>query len=158
MKKALALDLATSTGWAYYTGSRIYSGVWDLSIKKHEPNGFRLKRLWVRLEVARRIWGVEYLVYEQAGNLQGHAKRVLPALQGAVELWCCMQEVEYRNFAPTDIKKHATGKGTANKQDMLASARIRWPDLNVQIHDQADALWLLDLALKEFSHGEDQQD
>jgi crossover junction endodeoxyribonuclease RuvC len=44
--------------------------------------------------------------------------------------------------APTSLKKYATGKGNAAKDEVLAAAIRRFPAINVTGNDEADALWL----------------
>jgi Holliday junction resolvasome RuvABC endonuclease subunit len=67
-------------------------------------------------------------------------------LQGVIKLWCEENRVEYRAFSPSEIKKHATGKGNAGKEMMIAAARAKWPAVQLVDDNHADALWILDLA------------
>jgi Holliday junction resolvasome RuvABC endonuclease subunit len=69
-------------------------------------------------------------------------------MQGVVKEFCERIHTQYRGYSPSEIKKKATGKGMASKDIMLAKARERWA--NVEDHNQADALWLLDLARGEY--------
>lgn len=48
--------------------------------------------------------------------------------------------------APTQVKKFATGKGNAPKDTVLASVIRRFPDVDVNGNDQADALILAAIA------------
>lgn len=43
---------------------------------------------------------------------------------------------------PQQVKKYATGKGNANKDEVLAAVIRRYPDIDVNGNDQADALVL----------------
>lgn len=43
---------------------------------------------------------------------------------------------------PASLKKFATGKGNASKMNMLAAAIRRFPNVDVQNDNEADALWL----------------
>lgn len=45
---------------------------------------------------------------------------------------------------PAEVKKHATGKGNANKDLMVATAARRWN--NVNSFSEADAAWLAHIA------------
>lgn len=45
------------------------------------------------------------------------------------------------------IKKYATGNGHADKDAMLVAALRRMPEVLVTTNDEADALWLLQMAL-----------
>jgi Holliday junction resolvasome RuvABC endonuclease subunit len=152
--KILAIDPATKCGWAHSVGA---SGVWDLSIRRDESGGMRLLRLRAKLNAVFDDVGVDVLVFEAARNaapkMQG-ALSVQSELQGVIKLWCHDNGVEYRGYSPSEIKKHATGKGNANKDAILKAARQRWPDVEIVDDNQADALWLLDLAQKELEVGE----
>lgn len=148
----LALDPATHCGWAYSKVGYEGSGTWDLSIRRDESAGMRLIRLAGKLEELRKSMGVDLLVYEAARNagpkMQG-ALVVQSELQGVIKFWCEQNKIQYRGYSPSEIKKHATGKGNANKDAMLAAARIKWPGF-IGDDNEADAKWLLDLAMKEY--------
>jgi Holliday junction resolvasome RuvABC endonuclease subunit len=145
----LALDPATNCGWAHSSGA---SGTWDLSIRRDESSGMRLLRLKSKLNACLDA-GVDLLVYEAARNagpkMQG-ALVVQATLQGVIVLWAEEKCIDYRGYSPREIKKHATGKGNANKDSMLAAARQRgWHPAD---DNEADALWILDLARSEYGN------
>ncbi len=144
--KILALDQATTCGWAHSCGS---SGVWDLSVRKDESGGMRWIRLRGKLNELRAAVGVDLLVFEASRNMKfGNAVRVAAGLQATVETWCVDNGVEYRGYSPKEIKKHATKNGNANKEQMQAAATAKgW---TFQDENEADALWILDLALSQF--------
>ena len=142
----LALDPATKTGWAH---SRGQSGVWDLSVRRDESGGMRLIRFEGKLNEILESVGIELVVYEAARHgapkMQG-ALVVQAEIQGVLKLWCERNAIEYRGFSPSEIKKHATGKGNSGKDLMVSAGRRKWPEKNLEDDNQADALWLLDLA------------
>jgi len=150
--RILALDFATRTGWAHSSGPH---GVWELAVRRDESAGMRLIRFRGKLrEVADNV-GVDLIVFEAARHgaptMQG-ALVVCAELQGVLKLWAEECGIEYRGYSPSEIKKHATGKGNASKSDMLAAARtpaqfVKWGV--VAWHDEADALWLLDLVQRD---------
>ena len=78
--------------------------------------------------------------------------QVQAQLQAVIEIHCHDCRIDYKGYSPGEIKKYATGKGNASKDVMLAAARERWRDIDVIDDNHADALWLLDLAEKEFGH------
>lgn len=59
--------------------------------------------------------------------------------------WCEDHQIPYQGVPVGTIKKHATGKGNANKQAMIAAAQAR--GLTPVDDNHADALALLDWAL-----------
>jgi Holliday junction resolvasome RuvABC endonuclease subunit len=146
--KILALDPATKMGFAHTFG---VSGTWDLSVRRDESAGMRLIRLSGKLNEMRDGVGVEVVVFEAARNCAPKMQGTLVVqaeFQAVIKLWCEENQVEYRGYSPTEIKKHATGKGNANKLAMVAAAKARFPGINVADDNQADALLLLDLARK----------
>lgn len=148
--RILALDPATKCGWAHSDGP---SGVWDLSIRRDESGGMRLLRFRAKLDEIELTAGVDVVVFEAARHAapkMAGALVVQAELQGVLKLWCeQMDDVEFCPYSPAQIKKHATGKGNAPKATVLAAARERWPAVRIVDDNQADALWLLDLARSE---------
>ena len=91
------------------------------------------------------------LVCEGAASFQRGkaAVRVSHELRGAVQTWCWVNGATYVEIEPADLKKFATGKGNATKDDMLAVARKLYkPDC--ESDDEADALHLLAWAEQEY--------
>lgn len=146
-KTKLAIDPATKCGWA----TEYASGTWDLSIRRDESGGMRLVRLRGKLSEIHAATPVTLLVFEAARHaapkMQG-ALVVQSELQAVIKLWCQDNAVEFRGYSPSEIKKHATGKGNASKDSVVAAAKERWG--NIVDDNHADALWLLDLAEKEY--------
>lgn len=145
--KILALDPATKCGWAHSDGP---SGVFDLSIRRDESAGMRLLRLKGKLNEIRRDVGIELVAYEAARNaaqkMQG-ALVVQATMQGVIVSWCEEHGIEYRGYSPSEIKKHATGKGNASKCDMVKAAEAKFGPVEDDNH--ADALWILHLIQSE---------
>lgn len=143
----LALDPSTHCGWA----TPYASGVWDLSIRRDESAGMRLVRLRSKLIEIHQSQPITLLAFEAARHaapkMQG-ALVVQAEFQSVIKLWCEDRSVPYRGYSPGEVKKHATGKGNANKEAMVTAAQAKWP--GVLDDNQADALWLLDLATKEY--------
>jgi Holliday junction resolvasome RuvABC endonuclease subunit len=149
--KILAIDPATKCGWAHSCGM---GGTWDISIRRDESAGMRLIRLRGKMEEIRTSVGVDLCVFEAARNagpkMQG-ALVVGAMLQSVIMTWAIDNQIEYRGFSPTEIKKYATGKGNAGKEDMVAAAITRWPDVDFVDHNHADATWMLSLAQSIYS-------
>lgn len=147
--RILALDPANSCGWAHSDG---ISGVWDLKTRRDESGGMRLIRFTAKLNTILDGAGVDLVVYEAARNcapgMQGALVRQAE-LQGVLIHWCDNHVINYRGYSPSEIKKHATGKGNASKAAVLAAAEERWYLRDIQDDNEADALFLLDLAQSE---------
>lgn len=144
----LALDPATKCGWAHSSGA---SGTWDLSVRRDESGGMRLLRL--RSKLINTV-PLDLVVFEAARNagpkMQG-ALVVQASLQAIITLWCEDNRIQYRGYSPTEIKKHATGKGNAGKEQMIAAAKAKWAGREFVDDNEVDALWLLDLAVTEYN-------
>lgn len=143
--RILALDPATKIGWAHSCGA---SGVWDLSIRRDESGGMRFIRLRAKLDEILKSEGIDVLVFEAARHagpkMQG-ALVVQAEIQGVLKHWAeSVDDLEYRGFSPSEIKKHATGKGNASKAMMIEAAQEKFGA--IRDDNEADALWLLDLA------------
>lgn len=140
----LAIDPATQCGWAHSHGG---FGTWDLSIRRDESSGMRIFRLVGKLKEIQETVGFDLLVYEAARNAAPKMQGALvtqATLQGAILLYCEQEGVQYRGYSPTEIKKHATGKGNASKSQMIDQAKALGYD--VQDDNAADAIHLLRLA------------
>jgi len=142
-----ALDLGTTTGWALSNG--LY-GYWSLGIRRDESGGMRLLRLRWKLQEVQQSFPLDLLVFEAVRYAgRGGAAVVLAEMQGVVKVVCIERDIQWRGYSSSEIKKHATGKGNANKQAMMAAAQAKWPTYKIDTHDVADALWLLDLVQTE---------
>lgn len=148
--RILALDTATHCGWAHSPSNE--SGVWDLTPKMDESRNIRLLSLKRHLLNIRSRLGVDAVAFESLIMRPNTGKAVMVQSEflGVVKLWCEEEDILYKGFLPSVIKKHATGKGNASKDRMLIWARRKWPDVKFKDDNQADAMWLLDLAKKEF--------
>lgn len=153
--KILALDPATKTGWAHSDGA---SGVWDLKIRPDESSGMRLIRFEGKVHEVAKSVGVDLIVYESVTAAQGaranlNGVKLATKLLAIIERLSEIYDYESRGYNLTTIKKHALpGKGKRDKEAMLKSARAKWTDREVEDDNEADALWLLDLA--ELEYGE----
>lgn len=148
--KILAIDPATLTGWAHSDG---LSGTWDLNILRDESADMRLVRFRGKLNEIHREVGVELVVYEAVRFAPGGGALVVAGeVQAIIKLWAHDAIVPYCGLSSTEIKKHATGSGNANKAKMLMAAEQKWPDRFKRPKDsmpddnEIDAMWILDLA------------
>lgn len=149
----LALDLALTTGWALRDvdqGGELRSGLWNLRPGTGRPHQSPGLNLWWWLTHAHALYGLTCVVQERPFTHKGFpGTNAVPfGLQMATQMWCEHKGLNWSAVPPATIKKHATGKGNARKEAMLETARVRWPELDVDDHNAADALWLLDYATK----------
>jgi len=151
--RILGLDPATLYGWAHSSG---LSGTWDLSPQKDESSSMRLVRLRTKLNEISRSLGVDLLVYEAARNLTVDSHRALivqSELQGVLKVWCEDLGIPARGLSPSEIKKFATGSGSANKEKVMEAAKVKWPHLwdrpknELPDDNEIDARWAVELAI-----------
>lgn len=152
--KILALDAATKTGWAYNRKANTTAGLWELK-SKDKSNGERLRKLVRRLDLLHKMQGVDLLVLEEFNTaaVGHHAKLVLGGIRGVIDLWVYDNKIPLKLVKPTEVKKHALRRGRAGKELMLMSARKKWPHLQIVDDNVADALWILDFAMKQINQG-----
>lgn len=141
----LALDLGTKTGWA--TKSDRGDLEWFCGTQKctYDPRleggGIRYLRFRNFLETFGRP---SILFYEEVRAHAGtSAAHVYGGFLAHLTAWCEAREVPYQGIPVGTVKKHATGKGNANKAAMLEAARKEWPQLQIEDDNAADALWVL---------------
>ena len=144
--KILAIDPATNCGWAI--SHQLY-GVWKLSPKRDESMGMRLIRFRAKLQEIITKENINLVVFERPGGRFKGAIIVQSELQGQLKVICEDLNVAYRAYSSQEIKKHATGKGNAGKPAVIQAARekLQYPGND---DNEADALWLLDLAINDY--------
>lgn len=151
MIKIVALDLSLShTGWAV----EIIAGD-----ESHQASGAIMTKLVgmprlaaIRDAVLEHAAGADVVVIEgyafgQArGTSQMHSTG---ELGGVVRLALYEAGILFVDVAPASLKKYATGRGNAKKEEMLAAA-IRRLDYDGHDHNISDALWLLAMGVHRY--------
>jgi Holliday junction resolvasome RuvABC endonuclease subunit len=144
--KILAIDPGTHCGYAL---SPVESGTWDLSVKRHEGGGMRYLRL--RNYLNESCHGIDLVVYEEVHRHNGtDAAHIYGGIVGIIQEHCEMHDIQYQGVPVGTVKKHATGKGNANKDSMVNAAKAKWQDIDIVDDNQADALWIWDWAQNEY--------
>lgn len=148
MKSILALDLGTTTGWAIYsTDGTITSGTETFKPGRFEGGGMRFlrfKRWLYELSLAESMLTAVY--FEEVRRHVGvDAAHAYGGFMAHLTAWCEHHNIPYQGVPVGTIKKHATGKGNAGKDEMIKAAR----DAGHAVKDdnEADALHLLKYAL-----------
>jgi hypothetical protein len=144
----LALDLGTRTGWAVLPRSgRIASGVSEFRPGRFEGAGMaflRFERFLADAANASGPFGV--VVFEEvrahAGTL---AAQVYGGFLAHLTAWCERNHVPYLGVPVATIKRHATGKGNAPKEAVIAAVKARGHA--PRDDNEADALAILDWAM-----------
>lgn len=148
----LALDLGTKTGWSVWkydsAGNRSYVDSGTVSLGSDGPTRvfrFRqaLRELFARFGVPAQV--AYELVYRHLGTQACH---VYGALEGILQLEVEERKIGMHPVTVQGVKKVATGKGNAPKEQVFAAAVRRWGP-QITTHDQADACWIGEVALRE---------
>ena len=143
----LALDLGTQTGWALACrDGSITSGSQSFKPQRFEGGGMRFLRFkrWLA-DIKQCNDGIDQVVFEEVRRHVGvDAAHAYGGFMGQLTAWCEHHQIPYQGIPVGTIKKHATGKGNASKDEMVASVRVRGH--NPTDDNEADAIALLYLA------------
>ena len=124
----LALDLGTVTGWALVTrDGTITSGSQSFRPQRFEGGGMRFLRFkrWLT-EVKQCASAIDQVVFEEVRRHAGvDAAHAYGGFMGQLTAWCEHHGIPYRGVPVGTIKRHATGKGNAGKDEVLAAMRQR---------------------------------
>jgi hypothetical protein len=145
----LALDLGTTTGWAIrgFDGL-ITSGTASFKPGRYDGGGMRYLRFtnWLT-EIDRLSGPLEAIYFEEVRRHAGtDASHVFGGLMASLTSWAELRGIPYQGVPVGTIKKHATGKGNAPKQAMIAAARAR--GFSPADDNEADAIAILHWAIE----------
>ena len=145
----LALDLGTKTGWAlHHLDGSIISGTECFKPQRFEGGGMRFLRFkrWLN-ELLSASHSINAVYFEEVRRHAGvDAAHAYGGFMGHLTAWCEHHNIPYQGVPVGTIKKHATGKGNAGKDEMITSVRERG---HTPVDDnEADALALLHWAVE----------
>jgi len=160
----LALDLATTMGWAIYQENKItkiFSGTESFKNDRYSGGGMRFLKFEKFLERinflvsppdnppnsfnrshAFQRTNIKEVVFEEVRRHIGvDAAHAYGGFMGTLTSWCEKREIPYQGIPVGTIKKFITGKGNASKEEVIQAIRGR----GHKPHDdnEADALALL---------------
>ena len=124
----LALDLGTTTGWALRSSDGlITSGTLSLKPSRYDGGGMRYVRFRAWLDqLARDAGPIGAIHFEEVRRHVGtDAAHVYGGLLATLTAWAETAGIPYQGVPVGTIKRHATGKGNAPKEAMIAAARAR---------------------------------
>lgn len=140
----LALDLGTTTGWAIKSADmQIMSGSQSFKPRRFEGGGMRYLRFKAWLdEIKSTAHQIDEIYFEEVRRHAGvDAAHAYGGFLATLTAWCEHNKIAYQGVPVGTIKKHATGKGNANKEQMIDAMRKKGHD--VSDDNEADALALL---------------
>ena len=145
----LALDLGTTTGWALaQTDAQITSGSQSFKPQRFEGGGMRFLRFkrWLT-DIKQCSTDISLIVFEEVRRHAGvDAAHAYGGFMGQLTAWCEHHQIPYEGVPVGTIKKHATGKGNASKEQMIQAMQARYH--SVADDNEADALALLYWAIE----------
>jgi len=122
----LALDLGTTTGWALRTpDGAITSGTQSFRPQRFEGGGMRFLRFkrWLT-ELKAHADGIDSLHFEEVRrHVSTDAAHAYGGFLATLTSWCEHHQIPYQGVPVGTIKKHATGKGNASKDEMITAMR-----------------------------------
>jgi Holliday junction resolvasome RuvABC endonuclease subunit len=145
----VAIDPGTNCGWAVKQNAKIIaSGVWNLKGSRFEGGGMRFVHFKSYLnKLCDAYRPIDLVVFEEVRRHMGvDAAHVYGGIVAVLTAWCEVEKVPYTAIPVGTIKKHATGKGNANKDEMLQAANARWPGNAFTDDNEADARFIADAA------------
>lgn len=150
----LALDLGTHTGWAlHHPDGTITSGTEHFQPGRFEGGGMRYLRFkrWLT-EVKQAADGIDAVYFEEVRRHAGvDAAHAYGGFMAHLTAWCEHHQIPYQGVPVGTIKKHATGKGNAGKEAVMAAMQAK--GFAPGDDNEADALALLDWALAQTVEG-----
>lgn len=145
----LALDLGTTTGWALHgIDGLITSGTVSFRPGRFDGGGMRYLRFtnWLT-EIDRLSGPVAAIWFEEVRrHAATDAAHVYGGLMATLTTWAELRGIPYEGVPVGTIKRHATGKGNAPKEAMIAAARAR--GFSPADDNEADAIAILLWALE----------
>lgn len=164
MTTILALDLSyTGTGMAIWRDGRVSLTTVRTRRPDHDRNGWEWPRrqryiLGPILEVLRRATPPVLVVKErriESLDVAGASALDLAGLHAVVDYALAAKGVPIAGVNLTHLKSYATAKGNAPKDVVLRSAILELGPLIMPAnHDEADALWLLAMAVHHYGAGD----
>lgn len=148
----LGLDTATHTGWSLLdsAGKLIESGVVSFERRRGESYGsmFLRFRRWLTVDMLD-AHPITFVAYERAHHRGGAATEICTNLTGRIQEECEARSIQYAAIPSVTLKKSATGKGKASKEEVMVAASA-FAGRQVKDDNEADAIMLAVYAHAEY--------
>ena len=144
MKRILALDMGSTTGWAALSAGEVSTGIHVCM--KRTVAGDRWIRFHDWLSEMLDFYEPQTIIFEEPFIHMKHLSGigVSYGFKTILEMLASRRRIRCYGIAPTVLKKWATGHGNASKDQMLTFARsMGW---KMQDNNEVDARWLLEYA------------
>ena len=143
MTTILSLDLGTTTGWALSKNGEIRSGSVSFKDTPFDSKDSKYTKLRRWLENQKEHYGIDAIVYEAVTMLHkgSSAAHTYGGFMATVQMFGDHHGISYEGVSVGTIKKFMTGKGNANKTDMIKAVKSKGHQ--PKDDNEADALALL---------------
>lgn len=143
----LAIDLGTKTGWAILQKkgkvSTTTSGTINFVNDRYQGGGMRYLRFqrWLN-DLKHQVGRINEIYFEEVRRHLGvDAAHAYGGFMATLTSWCEEKKVPYQGVPVQTIKKFITGKGNANKQEVINAVKAL--GYNPADDNEADATALL---------------
>lgn len=145
----LCLDLGTRTGFAAHSrATGIISGVKDFSTKRTDGGGMKFLKFKRWLDSLNNGSITEVYWEEVKRHAGTQAAHCYGSFQGVLMAWCEENRIAYESVPVGTIKRSATGKGNASKEQMIEAAKNL--GFNPADDNEADAIHILRYVMEPF--------
>jgi Holliday junction resolvasome RuvABC endonuclease subunit len=146
MAAVLALDLGTTTGFMVKTAEGVEAhGIWKNKGGRFEGGGMRFLRFRGHLDEVHRITPIAAVFYEEVRRHRGtDAAHIYGGMLAVLTAFCEEHGIAYEGVPVGAIKKHVTGKGNADKRQMIAAVQKLGYSAVVD-ENEADAIAIMQL-------------
>ena len=152
--RILALDMATTTGYAILASDVLTSGsqcfAKQAATKTRAAAHVGASHAMFDNWLTEMLHGPRYdeIVYEMAGFFKSAAAvQVCVGFRGILLAHAAKHNIPLYSYSPSAVKKFWTGKGTAKKPEMIARTKREYPNLDITDDNECDAIALLNLHL-----------
>jgi len=149
----LALDLAKQTGFSRYFshGNNTYSGSKSFAPLRGQSVSALFGKWSIWIDTMLRVNEFNVVAYELIDwNIRSqHWREMYLGMTGILEGACFNHTIDCKGYTVRDIKLAATGQAKAEKSEMVRTARLMWPDQQIIDDNQADALWVLYVCMRD---------
>ncbi|WP_264707151.1 crossover junction endodeoxyribonuclease RuvC [Wolbachia endosymbiont (group A) of Acrocera orbiculus] len=139
----LTLDLGKQTGWAILIDGVIQSGSESFHGNRFSGGGMHFLnfRRWLN-EMRERFSDIEAVYFEEVRrHLETDAAHCYGGFLAHLTAWCEESNIPYQGVPVKTIKRFITGKGNANKSEVIEA--VKGKGFFPQDDNEADALALM---------------
>ena len=143
--KVCGIDASlTSTGIAAMIYGELDNVITTRSIKSNKKGTDRL--IEIREEVYKSVFGADLVLIESYAFARPNQSHQIGELGGVLRVMFAENNLKVLEVAPSQLKKFATGKGTASKEEIAVSAYKKW-GIECRTNDETDAAVLVYIGL-----------